>query len=1146
MKQTIQLIINGMQIQGLNLETRNCQRRSRLILALLCLILGALVLIPDVARAQTSASMNNVSGNWSAAATWSTGIPPDGGGAVTGTASLSAARTLTVDTTSRTISQFDGSTLNGKTLTISSSGGAFLLFSNAVGTCFTRASTGVLIYNVVIAGTNSIEFRGKNSGASPVVSLGAVNTYSGDTVIVPVINGGADHTLRVGIANAVPHGVGKGNVVFGPTTTVNSYATFNLQTFDTTINGLNGSFGTVSSTSAAGTTTLTVGDADASGSFGGVINNGATRILALTKIGLGNQILSGISTYSGPTTISSGRLTFVTGGSCASSAVSIGANATNNISYAGSDTTWTAKSLSCTAGGCALNFDLGANQPSATVAPLTLSQGVTFSATPTINIDGPTIGNGTYPLITYTTANAGSMPVTATLPGGGTGILQDNTTTKTIELVVGGGVFPPNIHWATGSGTWDTSLFSWKGIPGNSTNYVDGVPVQFGDTDAITNPIVTLNTTVAPASVVFSAASHAYTLTGSGNITGGVTLSKSGSSSVTLDVANTHTGGSQLLAGTLNLKNAAALGDVSGTVTLSGGTLDNTSGGPLTLLNYPQAWNGNFTFNGSANLDMGVGTVVMSASRTVTVNAGNLRVGGIISGSGFNLVKSGAGTLTLDDAVNLSLGSMTVSNGTLILSATNTHVGDTRITAGSLIVSNTWALQKSALNLDPTDSGTWSFTTLTQAVLGSLKGSRALGLTNATGAALELRVGNKNTSSNGESYGGTMSGPGALTKVGTGNWQLGAGGGGSGTYAGDTTVIAGSLRVGASNVLPHGAGKGNLVVYAPGAFDELDRSSIIVNGLFGDGFVNSSDRGGNGGLATFTVGDNNATATFTGVIENTGSANPGVITLVKIGTGTQTLTGVNTYSGTTTVNGGALLVNSPGSLPATAVTVNSSGTFGGSGTINGSVTVNAGGTISAGDGLGTLTLMAGLDMSAGGTNSWELGALKDDLDGTPGTDFDQIVMTGGAPVLGGSSAVSIHFTGTATAPNGSEPFWQTTHNWTIISASGATNAFPVVKNGDFPVGYFSTSAQAGGVILTYTPGIRLTPVSSFSITQGPGSSLTLSYSGGAGTQFVLLQTNNVAAPLSLWTRIKTNSAASGTFTVTPGADPREFYSIKSE
>ena len=53
---------------------------------------------------------------------------------------------------------------------------------------------------------------------------------------------------------------------------------------------------------------------------------------------------------------------------------------------------------------------------------------------------------------------------------------------------------------------------------------------------------------------------------------------------------------------------------------------------------------------------------------------------------------------------------------------------------------------------------------------------------------------------------------------------------------------------------------------------------------------------------------------------------------------------------------------------------------------------------------------------------------------------------------------------------------------------------------------------------------------------------TLSYGGGSGSQFVLLGTNNVTAPLANWTRIHTNPASPGTFTLpAPG-----YYRIKSE
>jgi autotransporter-associated beta strand protein len=58
---------------------------------------------------------------------------------------------------------------------------------------------------------------------------------------------------------------------------------------------------------------------------------------------------------------------------------------------------------------------------------------------------------------------------------------------------------------------------------------------------------------------------------------------------------------------------------------------------------------------------------------------------------------------------------------------------------------------------------------------------------------------------------------------------------------------------------------------------------------------------------------------------------------------------------------------------------------------------------------------------------------------------------------------------------------------------------------------------------------------------------TLTYGGGAGSQFVLLGTNNIAAPISTWPRLATNSVTPGTFTIPAvGSAAATYYRIKSE
>ena len=108
------------------------------------------------------------------------------------------------------------------------------------------------------------------------------------------------------------------------------------------------------------------------------------------------------------------------------------------------------------------------------------------------------------------------------------------------------------------------------------------------------------------------------------------------------------------------------------------------------------------------------------------------------------------------------------------------------------------------------------------------------------------------------------------------------------------------------------------------------------------------------GANNLTVGSNNLSTTFSGVIQD-GGQNGGVGgSLNKIGSGTLDLTGANTYTGNTNINGGVLKVD--GSITSNTF-VNQHGTLSGAGTINGSVTNNYGGTVSPGDASGsTLTV----------------------------------------------------------------------------------------------------------------------------------------------------------------------------------------------
>ena len=123
------------------------------------------------------------------------------------------------------------------------------------------------------------------------------------------------------------------------------------------------------------------------------------------------------------------------------------------------------------------------------------------------------------------------------------------------------------------------------------------------------------------------------------------------------------------------------------------------------------------------------------------------------------------------------------------------------------------------------------------------------------------------------------------------------------------------------------------------------------------------------GEGTWIVGTANTHETFRGIIDDNDQAgtHPGKTSITKQGSGDWRLTGTNTYSGTTQVQKGRLIVN--GSHTGTgAVTVAKDATLAGRGTLTGAVTLNAGAILQVGDTLATdrgLTFKSGLKLSQG-------------------------------------------------------------------------------------------------------------------------------------------------------------------------------------
>jgi len=389
----------------------------------------------------------------------------------------------------------------------------------------------------------------------------------------------------------------------------------------------------------------------------------------------------------------------------------------------------------------------------------------------------------------------------------------------------------------------------------------------------------------------------ANTLTVGGVIGGGaISLTKTGDGILTLSGANTFSGGMTLAAGQLNLNHGgsssadSAIG--TGTFTINGGAIDNTSGSDVTLLpNNAQVWGGNFSYVGTANnLNLGTGPVTLTGTRTVNVDANALTIGGPISGA-YGLTKTGAGTLVL-------LGANTFGNNGAFDSAMN---------GGTVVIGNDSAFGTSRLNL--ADGVTLQSADSTAHVItnnlnfGSGAGGNNIfaGTGNlkftgsaANGSSKTLTVNNPQTE-----FSGVLSGNMARTVAGTGLLIFS----GANTYGQGTTI-----NPGATLQLGNGGTSGS-----------LSTGGAIVN----DGTLkfNRSD--------ALVQGMDFSTAPITG----SGS-------VIQEGSGTTTLTAANTYTGLTMVNNGELFITPAyqgggdvtvadgASFGVTATSVSSSATIG--------------------------------------------------------------------------------------------------------------------------------------------------------------------------------------------------------------------------
>lgn len=342
-------------------------------------------------------------------------------------------------------------------------------------------------------------------------------------------------------------------------------------------------------------------------------------------------------------------------------------------------------------------------------------------------------------------------------------------------------------------------------------------------------------------------------------------------------------------------------------------------------------------FQGGTFAPVGAGTPTLS--NDITVLAGST---GTLDATGQNIVSTGAVaingtslTLTGSATSTISLGTVSGAGGVISAAGTNTlsvssgYTGATVVTGGKLIQVGT--SQSASNQID-------------------------------AGATLEFNVSAGTLSSGSTSFAGA----GTLRKTGAGDLMWGISAATFSLAPGALIHVVEGNLIGGSNWSEVWTNNhSDLRIDAGAKFSGVE-ADVRIDRLLGEGTLSTGL--GHPDYHGFTIGVDGGSSQFTGTIVDSLVGDPGRI--IKVGAGELALTGLNTYSGGTTLVAGSLRAGHNAAFGTGAITLNA-GVLSSDGATARTLTnaVVIGGAVVLGDAVksGTLTLSGTVDLGAGAT-----------------------------------------------------------------------------------------------------------------------------------------------------------------------------------